>query len=114
MEKKAQLGSTKTRHEEVREVPGDKVSSEIDEAWVRAGDENVSGCDSVMAMRARRIFSSPRTKMIRVVGMKSMSGDKLETRRLKVAGAPEEASLGKVRECVSSGLGKNRVVQVRL
>ena len=42
VEEEAQLGSTKLHHEKVRIVPRDKLLSETDKVWVRAGDQDVN------------------------------------------------------------------------
>ena len=86
----------------------------MDEAGFRAVNENVGRCKTVTAMWAGGIISGPGSKAIGVIGMEGMSRDELETRRLKVVGASNEAPLSEVREGVSSGLGKHRVVRVQL
>ena len=112
VEKEAELGCAEAHHEEVRVVSRNKATSEMDEPGVRACDKDVGRSDSVMAVRAGCVITGTWTEMIRVIGMKGMSCDKLETCGLEIAGAPDEAPLSEVQKCASSGLGKNGVVQV--
>ena len=49
MKEETKLGSTKAHHEEVGVVPRDKAASKTDEPGFGACDEDMSGCDSMMA-----------------------------------------------------------------
>ena len=93
MKEEAELGRTETRHKKVGMMPGDKAMSETDEVGFRAGDENVGGCESVATIGAHGVIPSARTKTVRVVGMKSMTSDKLKTCGLEIARASNEAPL---------------------
>ena len=69
---------TEACHEEKGEVPEDKVSLKTDKAWVRAGDENMSGHNAVPAMWAGGVVPSTQAELIRVVRMKGVASDELE------------------------------------
>ena len=114
MEEEAELGCTEACHEEIGIVPGNKVMSETDEPGIGACDEDVGRSDSMMAKGAECVITGAWTKTVRIIGIKSVSCDKLEACRLEVTGASDEAPLSEVRKCASSRLGKNRVVRVRL
>ena len=112
MKKEAELGCAKAHHEEVRKVPGDKATLETDKPGFGARDKDMSRSDSMTAERAGCVITGAWMETIGVIGMKSMSCNELETRGLEIAGASDEAPLSEVWKCASSGLGKNRVVQV--
>ena len=114
MEKEAELGRAKAHHEKIGVVPGDKTASEVDESGFRACDKNVSGCDLMTAKWAGSIVACARAEAIRVIGMKSMTSDKLETCGLKITGASNKAPQSEVWEGVSHRMGKNRIGWVRL
>ena len=88
------------------------MASKADEPRFGACDKNMDRCDSVTAKGAGGIVPCTQSEMIRVVGMKAMSHDKLEAHRLKIAGALNKTPLGEVQESMRSGLGKNWVMQV--
>ena len=64
VKKEAELGSIKARHEEVRVVPENKASSEMNKPGLRASDEDVSGCDSVTAKGTGGIVTCTKSEMI--------------------------------------------------
>ena len=75
MEEETELGHAEFRHEKIGVMPGDKATSETDEARFRAMNEYVGGSKAVTAMRAGGIISGTRPKTVRVIGMKGMSCD---------------------------------------
>ena len=75
MKEQTELGHAEFRHEEERMMPGDKATSETDEARFRAMNEYVGGSKAVTAMRAGGIISGARPKTVRVIGVKGMSRD---------------------------------------
>ena len=52
VQKETELGRAEFRHKEEGMMPGDKATSEADEARFRAMDENVGGSETETAMRA--------------------------------------------------------------
>ena len=95
-------------------MPGNKAVSEADKPWVRACDKDMSGCDSVMTDGAGGVVTCTWMEMIQVVGMKSVSCDKLKTHGLEIMGALDKTPLGEVWKSVRSGLGENRIMRVQL
>ena len=75
MKKKTELGCAEFRHEKERVMPGDKATSETDEARFRAVDKNVGGSETVTAMWAGGVISGARPKAVGIVGMKGVSRD---------------------------------------
>ena len=52
MEEEAELGCAETHQKKVGIMPGDKATSETDEAGFRARDEDVGECESVATIGA--------------------------------------------------------------
>ena len=113
MKEEAELGRAEAHHEEVGEVPRNETSLKTNKLGFRASDKNMSRCDSMMAVGAGGIVTCTRSKTIRIISVKSMSCDKLEACRLKIARASDKAPQGKVWKDAGSGLGEDRILQVR-
>ena len=112
MKEEAQLSHTKACHEKIGVVPRDKTLSKMDESWIRAGDEDMSGYSSVVTMRAGGVISSARAETVQVIGVKGMTSNKLEAHRLKIAGASDKAPQSEVWEGTSHGMGEDRIRRV--
>ena len=69
------MGRAEFRHEKERVMPGDKASSETDEARFRAMNKDVGGSETVTAVWAGGVISGARPKAVRIVGMKGVSRD---------------------------------------
>ena len=69
------MGRAEFRHKKERVMPGDKATSETDEARFRAVDENVRRGETVTAMWAGGVISGARPKTVGVIGMKGVSRD---------------------------------------
>ena len=73
VEEETELGRAEFRHKKERVMPGDKATSETDEARFRAVDKDVGGSEAVTAVWAGGVISGARPEAVGIVGMKGVS-----------------------------------------
>ena len=112
VKEEAEPCSTGTHHKEGGVVRGDKVTSKTDEAWVRAGDEDVGGSNAMTAIGARGVISGTGLKVIGVICMEHVTSNELEACGLKVTEALSKTPQSEVWEGASCRMGEDWVGQV--